>query len=379
MNTRTLGRRRAAVLFAMASAATLGLAACGGSNNTTPSSSGGGGTSAGKIALLLPETKTTRYEAADRPYFLQQLQSLGYDTGQVIYSNANQDAALQQNQADAAITNGAKVLVLDPVDSASAASIANKAHTAGIPVISYDRLITGSSGVNYYISFDNEKVGKLQAQALVDALTAAGKTAPHIVMINGSPTDNNAKLFKRGAHSVFDPLVSSGKLFIDKEYDTPDWSPDQAQNEMQQALTALNNKVDGVYCANDGTAGGAIAAMKAANVTPIPPVTGQDAEVAGIQRIIAGQQYMTVYKAIKPEASAAATMAFDLASGKPVPSDLTNGKVNNGNIDVPSQLLTPVAVTKANVKDTVIKDGFHTAAEICTAAYAQFCTQLGIS
>jgi D-xylose transport system substrate-binding protein len=373
-------RRRVAMFLAATGAITLTLAACGSTNNSTTSGSpGGGGSTAGKIALLLPETKTTRYEAADKPYFLQQLQSLGYDTSQVIYSNANQDAALQQNQADAAITNGAKVLVLDPVDSASAASIANKAHTAGIPVVSYDRLITGSSGVNYYISFDNQQVGKLQAQALVDALTAAGKTAPHIVMINGSPTDNNAHLFKAGAHSVFDPLVSQGKLFIDKEYDTPDWSPDQAQNEMQQALTALSNKVDGVYCANDGTAGGAIAAMKAAGVTPLPPVTGQDAELAGIQRVIAGDQYMTVYKAIKPEAAGAATMAFDLASGKSVPSNLASAKVNNGATDVPSQLLTPVAVTKSNVKDTVVKDGFHTAAEICTAAYAQFCTQLGIS
>jgi D-xylose transport system substrate-binding protein len=371
-------RRHLAIALAFAGVGTVALAACGSSNNNST-----GGTpapaAAGKIALLLPETKTTRYEAADKPYFLAQLQSLGYDTSQVLYSNANQDASLQQNQADAAITNGAKVLVLDPVDSASAASIANKAKTAGIPVISYDRLITGSAGVNYYVSFDNQKVGQLQAQALIAALTAAGKTAPHIVMINGSPTDNNAHLFKAGAHSVFDPLVSAGKLFIDKEYDTPDWSPDQAQNEMQQALTALGGKVDGVYCANDGTAGGAIAAMKAANVNPWPPVTGQDAEVAGIQRIIAGQQYMTVYKAIKPEAAAAATIAYDLATGKTVPSDLASAKVNNNAIDVPSQLLTPVAVTKANVKDTVIKDGFHTAAEICTAAYASACTALGIS
>ncbi|HEV7680473.1 MAG TPA: sugar ABC transporter substrate-binding protein [Candidatus Dormibacteraeota bacterium] len=373
-------RRRLAIVLAVAGVGTVALAACGSSNNNSTGSSGAATSApAGKIALLLPETKTTRYEAADKPYFLAQLQSLGYDTSQVLYSNANQDASLQQNQADAAITNGAKVLVLDPVDSASAASIANKAKTAGIPVISYDRLITGSAGVNYYISFDNQKVGQLQAQALIAALTAAGKTAPHIVMINGSPTDNNAKLFKGGAHSVFDPLVSQGKLFIDKEYDTPDWSPDQAQNEMQQALTALGGKVDGVYCANDGTAGGAVAAMKAANVNPWPPVTGQDAEVAGIQRIIAGQQYMTVYKAIKPEAAAAATMAYDLATGKTVPSNLASAKVNNGAMDVPSQLLTPVAVTKSNVKDTVIKDGFHTAAEICTAAYASACTALGIS
>jgi len=375
----TRARRRLGALLAVTGAGVLALAACGSSNNSTTGGGGNSGSTAGKIALLLPETKTTRYEAADKPYFLQKLKDLGYDTSQVIYSNANQDAALQQNQADAAITNGAKVLVLDPVDSASAASIANKAHSAGIPVISYDRLITGSSSVGYYISFDNQKVGQLQATALMAALTAAGKSSPHIVMINGSPTDNNAHLFKAGAHSVFDPLVSAGTLHIDKEYDTPDWSPDQAQNEMQQALTALNNKVDGVYAANDGTGGGAIAAMKAAGVSPLPPVTGQDAELAAVQRIIAGQQYMTVYKAIKPEASAAAQMAFDLASGKSVPSSLTGSKVNNGAIDVPSDLLTPVAVTKDNVKSTIVADGFHTAAEICTTDYAQFCTALGIS
>lgn len=379
-STDTRTRRRLGVVLAITGAGVLALAACGGSsNNTTGGGGGNSGNKAGKIALLLPETKTTRYEAADKPYFLQKLKDLGYDTSQVIYSNANQDASLQQNQADAAITNGAKVLVLDPVDSASAASIANKAHSAGIPVVSYDRLITGTSSVSYYISFDNQKVGQLQAQALMDALTAAGKTDPHIVMINGSPTDNNAHLFKAGAHSVFDPLVSSGKLHIDKEYDTPDWSPDQAQNEMQQALTALNNKVDGVYAANDGTGGGAIAAMKAAGVSPLPPVTGQDAELAAVQRIIAGQQYMTVYKAIKPEASDAAEMAYNLALGKQVPANLAQSKVNNGAADVPSDLLTPVAVTKSNVKDTIVKDGFHTAAEICTADFAQFCQQLGIS
>ena len=142
-----------------------------------------------------------------------------------------------------------------------------------MPVISYDRLIKGSDAVNYYISFDNEQVGKLQGQSLLTAL--GGKTNPTVVMINGSPTDNNATLFKAGAHSVLD-----GKVNIAKEYDTPDWSPDKAQNEMQQALTALGNKVDGVLAANDGTAGGAIAAMKAAGLSPLPPVTGQDAELA---------------------------------------------------------------------------------------------------
>lgn len=187
----------------------------------------------GKIAILLPETKTTRYEAADLPDFKAELTTLGFDVANnMIYSNANQDAPTQQSQAEAALTNGAKVLVLDPVDSAAAAKIADDAKAANVPVISYDRLITGSAGVGYYISFDNVKVGQLQAQALVDALTAANIAKPTIVMINGSPTDNNAKLFKQGAHSVFDPLVTAGKLTIAKEYDTPDWSPDQAQTEM---------------------------------------------------------------------------------------------------------------------------------------------------
>jgi D-xylose transport system substrate-binding protein len=333
----------------------------------------------GKVALLLPETKTTRYEAADRPDFEAKFKQLCPNC-EIIYSNANQDANLQLSQAEAALTNGAQVLVLDPVDSAAAGSIADKAAAQNVPVIAYDRLILNSSGVNYYISFDNVKVGQLQAQALVDRLNALGIAKPTIVMINGSPTDNNAMLFKQGAHSVFDPLVQAGKLVIAKEYDTPDWSPDQAQNEMQQALTALGNKVDGVYCANDGTASGAIAAMKAAGLSPLPPVTGQDAQVGAIQYILTGDQYMTVYKAIKPEAEDAAILAFDLLTKTPVPADMTNGATtNNGKIDVPSILLTPVVVTKDNIKSTVVADGFDTVDQICTAQYADACKAAGLT
>jgi D-xylose transport system substrate-binding protein len=333
---------------------------------------------ASKVALLLPETKTTRYETADRPDFEAKMKALDPSV-EIIYSNANQNANTQLSQAEAALTNGAQVLVLDPVDSAAAAVIADKAKAQGVPVIAYDRLILNSTGVDYYISFDNTEVGKLQATSLVNALDKMGIQKPVIVMINGSPTDNNAKLFKQGAHSVFDPLVKAGKLVIAKEYDTPDWSPDQAQNEMQQALTALGNKVDGVYCANDGTASGAIAAMKAAGLSPIPPVTGQDAELAAIQRILVGQQYMTVYKAIKPEAEAAAELAYDLLMKKPVPASMTGGKtVNNGKMDVPSVLLTPIAVTKSNIKDTVVKDSFWTVQQICTSEYASACKAAGL-
>ena len=225
-------------------------------NPTLPAPSSPQASGGKKIALLLPESKTARYETQDRPLFQAKLQQICSDC-QVIYSNANQDATAQQSQAEAALTNGANVLVLDAVDGAAAAVIADRAKQQNVPVIAYDRLITGTANVDYYISFNNEQVGVLQGTALLQAL--AGKQNPAVVMINGSPTDNNATLFKRGAHSVLD-----GKVNIAREYDTPDWSPDQAQNEMQQALTALNDKVDGVYAANDGTAGGAIAAMKAA-------------------------------------------------------------------------------------------------------------------
>ncbi len=337
--------------------------------STTASTSSSG--ASGKIALLLPETKTARYESQDLPDFKAKLTALGFDVSNLIYSNANQDANAQKSQAEAALTNGAKVLVLDPVDSDAASAIADEAKAKGVPVIAYDRLINGTDSVNYYLSFDNEQVGKLQGQSLLTALN--GKTNATVVMINGSPTDNNAKLFKAGAHSVLD-----GKVNIAKEYDTPDWSPDKAQTEMQQALTALGNKVDGVLAANDGTGGGAIAAMKAAGVSPLPPVTGQDAELAGIQRILAGEQYMTIYKAIKKEAETAAQLAYTLLNGQTPDASMVNGKVNNGKVDVPSILLVPVAVTKANVEDTVVADGFWKVSDICTADFAAACTAAGV-
>jgi D-xylose transport system substrate-binding protein len=353
---------------ALAVAVFAAMTACGGGGG---GNTGGTGNAAKKIALLLPESKTARYESKDRPLFEAEVKAL-CSACQIIYSNANQDASQQQSQAEAALTNGANVLVLDAVDGAAAAVIAQKAKQQKVPVISYDRLITGTNAVDYYISFDNAKVGQLQGTALLTALN--GKSNASVVMINGAPTDNNAKLFKQGAHTVLD-----GKVNIVKEYDTPDWSPDKAQTEMQQALTAVGNKVDGVYAANDGTAGGAIAAMKAAGVSPWPPVTGQDAELAAIQRIVAGQQYMTVYKAIKPEAEDAAIMAVDLAEGKSLPSDMANGTTNNGASDVKSVLLAPVAVTKSNIKDTVVADGFWSATDICTSEYADACKSAGIS
>ncbi|WNG38740.1 sugar ABC transporter substrate-binding protein [Archangium minus] len=324
--------------------------------------------SGGKIALLLPESKTARYETHDRPHFERKVKELCPDC-QILYSNADQDASKQQNQAEAALTNGAQVLVLDPVDSASSAAIVARAKQAKVPVLSYERLILNAD-VDYYISFDNEQVGKLQGQALVDKLKADGKGTGTIVMIHGSPTDNNAKLYKSGSHSVID---GSG-LKVGVEYDTPDWSPDKAQQQMEQAITRLGkDTIAGVYAANDGTASGAISAMKAAGINPLPPVTGQDAELAAIQRILAGEQYMTVYKAIKKEGEIAAEVAVALMRGGQPPAGRVNGKVNNGTKDVPSILLPAQIVTKDNIKSTVIADGFWTTAQICEGAYASAC------
>jgi len=350
-----------------------GIAACGSDDDDGGGGSGGGGDSgkSAKIALLLPETKTARYESQDRPNFERKVKELCSNC-EIVYSNADQDPAKQLSQVEAAITKQVDVMVLDPVDSASAAGMVAKAKASNIPVISYDRLITDAPDLDYYISFDNVKVGELQGQALSDKLGGKGT----IFMINGSPTDNNAKLFKQGAHSVLD---ESG-IKIAKEYDTPDWSPDKAQQEADQAITALGKDgFQGVYAANDGTAGGAIAAMKSAGVDPAKvPTTGQDAELAAIQRILAGEQFMTVYKAIKPEAEAAAQLAVALGRGEDPPAGIVNGKTDNNKKQVPSVLLTPVAVTADKVQDTIVKDGFWKVSEICTGEFKAACDENGI-
>ena len=338
---------------------------------------GGGGGGAGKIALLLPESQTARYEAADRPFFEAKFKALCPGV-EIVYSNANQQAADQQQQAEAAIAKGVKVMVLDPVDGDSAGVIVKNAKTKNISVVSYDRLIKGGATPDYYISFDNHRVGQLQAEALLKKLTATVKGKPKITMINGSPTDNNATLFKQGAHSVFD-----GKVDIVKEDAAANWKPEEAQQLMEQFIAAVKPKgFDGAYQANDGTAGGAIAAMKTAGIDPkTKPTAGQDAELAAIQRILTGEQYMTVYKAIQPEAEKAAELACALYKGEQPAAGMVTGKVNNGTADIPSVLLAPIAVTKdggdgtSSVADTIVKDKFYgpeTVAQICKD-YADAC------
>jgi D-xylose transport system substrate-binding protein len=362
----------------------LGLVACGGDDDDN-GDGGGGDTTAGggggKVALLLPESKTTRYESHDHPEFEANLKRHCPDC-ELIYSNANQDASAQQDQVEAALTEDIDVLVLDPVDSASAASMVNLAEQQDVPVISYDRLILDSPGVDYYVSFDNVRVGELQGEALVQKLADDGSATGPIVKIKGSPTDNNAKLFNEGAQSKFD----EAGVEIAQEYDTPDWSPDKAQQEMEQAITAVGqNGFAGVYAMNDGTAGGAIAAMKGAGLDPATkPTTGQDAELEAIQRILAGEQFMTVYKATSLETDAAAQLAAALARGEDPPEGLINGEEDNGAKQVPSVLETPVAVTIDNIQETVLKDNgdlgppYWTVQDICTAQYAQACQEAGL-
>ncbi|MEV7521001.1 substrate-binding domain-containing protein [Streptomyces sp. NPDC091371] len=368
MNTRM---RRTAVAVA-AGAMAVSLAACGSAKEAgggTKESSGAATGDAIKVGLLLPENQTARYEKFDKPLIEKQVKELTGGKGQVVYANAKQDATTQNSQVDTMITNKVNVLIIDAVDSKAIAGSVKKAKDAGIPVVAYDRLAEGP--IDAYTSFDNEEVGKVQGKALLEALGDKAKDG-QIVMMNGSVTDPNAALFKKGAHSVLD-----GKVNIGKEYDTVEWKPENANTNMAGALSALGkDKVIGVYSANDGMAGGIITALKAAGLSPLPPVTGQDAELAGVQRIVAGEQFMSVYKPYAPEAEAAAKMAVALAKGEKAGGTSTvDSPTAKG---VASVLIPVVSLTKNNIKDTVVKDGVYTVDEICTDKYAAACATLGL-
>jgi D-xylose transport system substrate-binding protein len=351
--------RRLAVFGIAAILSGAALTACGAND----AQEGGDGEGGGKtIALLLPESKTTRYEAHDRPLFEAKVKDLCPDC-KVNYYNADQDETKQAQQVDTAIGEGADVVVLDPVNGAGAGGMVKTAQQGGAKVIAYDRFI---EGVDYYMSFDNKTVGEMQAQALVEAMGDKG----NILMLNGAPSDPNAAQFKEGAHSVID---ESGVKVL-AEYDNPDWSPDNAQQWTTDQLGKHSaSTIQGVYAANDGQAGGVISALTGAGVAAdaLPPVTGQDAELAAIQRIVSGQQAMTIYKPIPIEAEKAAEVAVALANGDEV-GDTTDFE------GVKSFIFDPIVVTKENVADTVVADDFIPAADICQGEYAAACTEAGI-
>lgn len=349
------------------------LAACGsakesgGDSDSSASSAKKG--DAIKVGLLLPENQTARYEKFDKPLIEKKISELTNGKGKVVYANAKQDASTQNQQVDTMITNKVDVLIVDAVDAAAIKSSVQKAKDAGIPVVAYDRLAQGP--ISAYTSFDNKTVGKTQGEALLTALGSKAKDGK-IVMMNGSVTDPNAAQFKAGAHEVLD-----GKVNVGKEYDTKEWKPENANANMEAAISALGKKnIIGVYSANDGMAGGIITALKAAGLKV--PVTGQDAELAGVQRILAGEQFMSVYKPYAPEADAAAELAVALAQGKSLDTVAKDKVDSPTDKQIPSLLVPVTSLTKDNIKDTVVKDGLYTVNDICTPAYAAACKKAGL-
>ncbi|WP_328911791.1 MULTISPECIES: sugar ABC transporter substrate-binding protein [unclassified Streptomyces] len=358
--------RRVLVGTAVVSMA-LTMAACGkaGDKDKDKASDGKKGQS---IGLLLPDTVTARYERFDRPLIDAKIHELCADC-KLEYDNAGADPAKQAQQVSTMIAKGVKVLILDAQDSVGIQSSVQAAVDKGIKVIAYDRLAQGP--VSAYVSYDNEKVGELQGQALLDAMGDKATPQSKIVMIDGDPADPNAAMFKAGAHKILD-----GKVDIAYEQSGL-WKDTVANQKVTAAITQLGAKnIAGVYSANDTMAGGIATALKGAGINV--PLTGQDADLAAVQRILTGVQSSTVYKAYKPEAEAAAEIAVALLNGKDVKSVADGSSTSGSGQDVPSKLLTAQSVTKANVKDTVLKDGLYTLDQICTGEFAQACKDAGL-
>src|SRR5687767_9550246 len=364
-------RRGAWFVATVAAGCALAVAGCGDDDSGSGSGGGGGGgEEPGKVAVLLPDSKSSvRWETVDRPFLKEAFEAAGVEAE---IQNAEGDKSTQQQQAEQAITNGAKVLLLVNLDSGSGAAIAANAKSQGVKVIDYDRLTLDTDAQDYYVSFDNEKVGQLQGQGLVDCLGDAEK--PAVAVLNGSPTDNNATLFKKGYDSVINPKFESGEWTEVDDQSVPDWDNQRALTIFEQMLQKADNKIDGVLAANDGLGNAAISAIKQRQLDQIP-VTGQDATLQGIQNIVAGDQCMTVYKAIKKEADAAAKLAIALVKGEtPEAPD----SVNNGTKDVPSVFEEPVAVTKESIKDYLGEPDFPKREEICAGKLAAACEEAGI-
>ena len=375
------------VLLALALALTA--AACGGDDDdddeaaadTTAAETGGaetGEAAEGSIWVLLPDSASSdRWEKDDRRYFEEAFEEAGVEFNIV---NAEGDANTQLQQAEQAINAGAKVILLVNLSSESGATIIENAREADVKVVDYDRLTAAGGGADVYVSFDNVKVGQTMADTVGPVIDELEGT-PRVVMMNGGPTDNNSKLFKEGYNESGDFAVSkkveAGEWELAADQDVPDWDNQQALTLFEQILVAEDNKVDAVFAANDGIAGSVISALDSAGVGPIP-VSGQDATASGIQNVLAGKQTMTVYKPIKAEAEAGAKAAIALLNGEDVEAlegDWEVLSINNGEADLPYIALTPIAVTKENVADTVIEDGFRTWDEICTGEFEQFCPE----
>ena len=321
----------------------------------------------GTVAFLMPDQGSTRYEEHDFPGFKAEMAKLCPDC-QVIYQNANADVALQQQQFNSVLTQGAKVVVLDPVDSAAAASLVALAQSQGVKVIAYDRPIPDKPA-DFYVSFDNKAIGKAISDSLVQHLEALGvaKDKGGVLQINGSPTDAAAGLIRDGVH---EGLGASGYKTL-AEFDTPDWAPPKALEWTSGQVQRFGADIVGVVAANDGTGGAAIAAFKAAGVDPVPPVTGNDATIAALQLVISGDQYNTISKPSEIVGAAAAQVAAKFLAGETPEAKATL-------YDTPSELFVPAVVTRENIKAEIFDKGITTAAEVCTGRYAEGCAELGI-
>jgi ABC-type xylose transport system substrate-binding protein len=367
-------------LVALAGAVTLvgALGACTGSTaepeaeeaadtSAESESSAGSDEVSGKIAFLMPDLASTRYEEQDAPLFTAAVADLCPNC-EVLYQNADADAAAQQAQADSAITQGAEVIVISSVDTAAAASIVESAQSQGVAVVTYDRPIT-TKPADYYISFDNYWIGENIGKSLIEKLEADGAAPADggILVVGGSPTDDAAGLIFDGQKAA----VDASNYSVLEEFRTPEWDPAKAQDWVAGQITQYGDQILGVIAANDGTGGGSIAALKAAGVSPLPPVTGNDAEIAAIQRVVSGDQYNTISKPISIVATAAAETAVAILSGNTPEPETTL-------FDTPSKLFVPTVVTQENVKEAIFDAGIYTAAEVCTEEYADACAALGI-
>jgi D-xylose transport system substrate-binding protein len=403
---RTRMRRTTASIATLGVAAALSLTACGSNNSSSPSAGGsspsGGITAAcklsnppksgaklpkqsktslkasGKVGVILPDTtSSTRYTLYDKPLLTKALSDAGLTPN---VQNAQGSTSRFSQIAQGMIGSGVKVLIIDSIDPASGAAVEKQAAQAHIPVIDYDRVNLGGSA-QYYVSFDNEDVGKLQAQTMIDCLNQQGVTDPKIIMMNGGvDVDNNAVLFRKGAHTVLDPLVSAGKATIQQEAVVKGWDVNLAAPTFQQALQAAGGNTDAVLAANDDIANAVIGVLKSQGLNGHVVVTGQDSGVEGLDNIIAGQQSMTIFKNVTLEANAAAQLAIALAAGK-TPSAAGMTLVPFKDPQKPSHkiqalLLPAQVITQANVQD-VINAGALTAKEIC-AKVQQQCNSLGI-
>jgi D-xylose transport system substrate-binding protein len=363
-------RRRYFSLLASVAALMLVLAACGGGDGDGDGATAGGGGKTPKVGVILPDTKSSaRWETADKKFLEEAFKAAGV---QYDIQNAQGDKTQFQTIADQMITGGANELMIVNLDSRTGKAVLDKAKSQGVATIDYDRL-TLNGGAQYYVSFDNVAVGTLQGEGLAKCLEAKGKKTANIVYLNGSPTDNNATLFKQGYDGVLSKMSQYKKV---ADQSVPEWDNQKAGTIFEQMYTQQKGKIDGVLAANDGLGNAAIAILKKNSANGEIPVTGQDATVQGLQNVLNGDQCMTVYKAVKKEAEAASKLAIGLAKGEQQTAPDTIKDPESGK-DVPSVLLQPVAITKDNVKD-VVDDGYVTKAELCAGSFASKCAEAGI-